>query len=149
MKKCRSPSCEQTIMLNRSELGCLEVLCDATLGAHFPFVSVTVNGRIWPFSCIFIRKPNGMTGGCGCLNCAVPGCWEESHFPLDCEKIPKWQRKCKEDGGLSGWIKAGLAKAGEGENTDGVKACPKCGTYIEKNGAVSTSSSSAAFQTSL
>ena len=65
-------------------------------------------------------------GGCGCLNCAVPGCWEEAHFPLDCKRVPDWQRKCNEDGGLSGWIKAGLAAAGEGQNTDGVKACPKC-----------------------
>eukprot|EP01046_Picozoa_sp_COSAG06_P027350 COSAG06_NODE_2410_length_6922_cov_2.585813_3_plen_215_part_00 len=96
LKKCRNPGCEMTIRVTRPEVGCLEVLCDSSLG------------------------------GCGCLNCAVPGCWEEAHFPLDCKRVPDWQRKCNEDGGLSGWIKAGLAAAGEGQNTDGVKACPKC-----------------------
>ena len=65
----------------------------------------------------------------------MQGCWEEAHFPLECKQVPKWNEKCKEDGGLSGWIKAGIAKAGEGKNTDGVKPCPNCGAYIEKNGA--------------
>eukprot|EP01043_Picozoa_sp_COSAG02_P018066 COSAG02_NODE_833_length_16656_cov_42.746814_4_plen_155_part_00 len=97
LKKCRNPVCEMTIQLTRTEVGCLEVFCDGSLG------------------------------GCGCLNCGAPGCWEEAHFPLDCKQVPEWQRKCNEDGGLSGWIKAGLAKAGEGQNTDGVKPCPKCG----------------------
>ena len=99
LKKCRNPACEMTIRLAREEVGCLEVLCDTS------------------------------TGGCGSLNCGFPGCWEEAHFPLDCKLVSKWQQKCNEDGGLSGWIKAGLAKAGEGTNTDGVKPCPKCGKH--------------------
>jgi ariadne-1 len=43
-------------------------------------------------------------------------------------------QKCDADGGLFSWI-AENSKAGDGQNEDGVKPCPKCAMPIEKNGA--------------
>jgi len=49
-------------------------------------------------------------------------CGHEDHSPCSCDELKRWLVKCKDDSETFNWLVA---------NT---KACPKCGTSIEKNG---------------
>lgn len=52
-----------------------------------------------------------------CFNCQF-----ENHLPLPCPLAKKWIQKCSDDSETLNWLKV---------NT---QACPKCETFIEKNG---------------
>jgi hypothetical protein len=54
---------------------------------------------------------------CDFLNCAKPGCWEESHFPTSCLHVKEWEDMCKGDGGLMVYLREQRKLAGHGTNT--------------------------------
>ena len=59
---------------------------------------------------------------CSCAHRFCFGCMEDDHFPATCDDLRQWSIKCRDDSETFNWLVA---------NT---KACPKCGTSIEKNG---------------
>ena len=49
-------------------------------------------------------------------------CMLEDHRPCTCDELKRWLIKCKDDSETFNWL------------VTNTKACPKCGTSIEKNG---------------
>jgi len=62
---------------------------------------------------------NSVACKCGTRFCFQ--CSQDDHAPTSCDDLKKWLVKCKDDSETFNWLVA---------NT---KACPKCGTSIEKN----------------
>jgi len=62
----------------------------------------------------------GVKCDCGTRFCF--SCGQDDHFPSTCEDLKKWIVKCKDDSETFNWL------------VSNTKACPKCGTSIEKNG---------------
>ena len=63
---------------------------------------------------------HGVECSCGARFCFQ--CSQDDHTPCNCADLKRWMVKCKDDSETFNWLVA---------NT---KACPKCGTSIEKNG---------------
>jgi ariadne-1 len=59
---------------------------------------------------------------CSCKHRFCFACGLEDHQPASCKDLQRWMVKCRDDSETFNWLVA---------NT---KACPKCGTSIEKNG---------------
>lgn len=63
-----------------------------------------------------------MTYLCVCVYVLSFACGADWHYPLRCDLMTKWQKKCSDDSETFNWIAA---------NT---KDCPQCKMPIEKNG---------------
>ena len=59
---------------------------------------------------------------CGCGHAFCFACGEDWHYPVGCEGLRMWVKKCEDDSETANWINA---------NT---KDCPRCKVPIEKNG---------------
>ena len=66
------------------------------------------------------KDARGVRCNCGSRFCFK--CSQDDHTPCSCEELQRWMVKCKDDSETFNWLLS---------NT---KACPKCGTSIEKNG---------------
>lgn len=67
------------------------------------------------------RDVDGIAKCNTCETCFCLKCGEEPHAPITCKDLAVWQEKCRNESETANWILA---------NT---KACPKCGSRIEKN----------------
>ena len=70
-----------------------------------------------------VQAARGQLGvKCKCGQRFCFSCGQDDHKPCTCDELKRWQIKCKDDSETFNWL------------VSNTKACPKCGTSIEKNG---------------